>query len=81
LSENYIDGIMEIIEVISRRSEDITPDTYIIRDGYIDSLNIFQIIIEIENRFNVSIGIMDAIVEDFSTPNTILALVNRLKSK
>jgi acyl carrier protein len=78
VSVDKISVIIDIVSSISRISDEIQAETKIIEDGYIDSLNVFHIIAELETKFNISIGVMDATVEDFTSPHNILALVERI---
>lgn len=77
--EDKINIIIEIISSISSKNSTIKADTKILEDGLIDSLSVFHIIAELEAKFGVSIGVMDATVEDFSSPKDILTLVERIK--
>lgn len=77
--EDKINIIKEIISSISSKNSTIKADTKILEDGLIDSLSVFHIIAELEAKFGVSIGVMDATVEDFASPKDILTLVERIK--
>lgn len=81
MGADKISIILDIVSNISRLSDEIQVDTKIIEDGYIDSLNVFHIIAELEAKFSVAIGVMDATVEDFSSPQNILALLERIDKK
>jgi len=76
-----LDLIIEILSVISSSpsSASISADTPIIESGYIDSFSVFQVIAELENHFGISIGVMDATINDFSTPAAIYELVDRMR--
>ncbi|WP_157698216.1 acyl carrier protein [Legionella clemsonensis] len=71
-------GIIEIVSSLSPSGSHIAPYTEIIQQGFIDSLSVFNIIVNIERTFNVSIGIMDATIEDFQTPQSIAQLIKKL---
>ncbi|HCU5991980.1 TPA: acyl carrier protein [Legionella pneumophila] len=73
-----LEGIIEIISSLCPSGSQISPQTEIIEQGFIDSLSVFNIIVNIERAFNVSIGIMDATIEDFQTPASIAQLVKRI---
>ena len=59
-------------------SKEYTKDTDLIENGILESLTLVEIVIEIENRMGIKIGIDFINVENFSTLNSIIALVKRL---
>ena len=79
MTDHRIAEIIEIVSAVSRvPPEKISPETRILDEGLIDSLNVFHIIAEIESRFGITLGVMDANIQDFSTPNAIGNLIDRL---
>jgi len=76
-----LDKIIDIISSFSPSGEPIQANTQIIKDGVIDSLSVFNIIVNLEKAFNISIGFMDATIDDFHTPDSIAELITKVMKK
>lgn len=80
MTEPTVEAVVEIVSALAQRPEPIQPDSKILDEGYIDSLNMFHILAEIESRFSVQIGAMDVSIADFESPLTIFDLIRRVAS-
>lgn len=79
MADEYMEGVLEVLKSISTAPGKIASGTKVIEDGYIDSMSVFHIIADIEVRFGIVIGVMDATVEDFATPESIVSLIQRVR--
>lgn len=56
---------------------DIQEDTELIESGIIDSFDTVSLILELNDAFDIEIGVEDILPENFETPDTILQLVEQ----
>jgi acyl carrier protein len=71
-TQDYLPLVQEILsEYLDFDKNDITPDKYIIGDLGADSLDVVEILMEFEERLNITIE--DERVQDFGTVGDILA--------
>lgn len=57
-----------------------SPDTDLLESGLVDSIGLVELILQLEERFDVSLP-MDALeIDDFRSINTIADLITRLSS-
>lgn len=77
--ESEMEVIITAVSRLAGRPDEIKEDTALIEGGYIDSLQVFHVIAELERLFQVRIGAMDATIADFRTPKDILDLVERVR--
>jgi acyl carrier protein len=57
---------------------ELTPDTELVVQGILDSIEILNLVSFLEEHFGVSVPIDDFIPENFATPRAIAELVSRL---
>ncbi len=75
---------MEIFEELKEILNDLHPELdfdveeNLIDDGILDSLDIVNLVTEINDCFNVSIGAVDIVPENFNSLQAIADLVQRL---
>ncbi|EAQ65677.1 hypothetical protein MED121_08933 [Marinomonas sp. MED121] len=69
---------ISIITIYSQEGIEITPETKLLENEVIDSINVIQIISELESQFNVKIGPMDFSFDDFETPITLKNAIDKL---
>lgn len=63
-----IEKVIKIISIFSKPGTQITTHLELLELELIDSLNVMQIIAEIEAEFSISIGPMDLSFDDFESP-------------
>ena len=71
-----IKDVIDIISIYAKPGYEILENSKILEDQIIDSINVIQIIAEIEARMNIKISSMDLDFDDFETP---LKLVDALR--
>ena len=82
MKENeIIQKIIDVIHVVSGKDQEILPETEIINNHYIDSLSVFNVIVNLEKVFSIRINPMDATIDDFQSPMSISKLVLNIKEK
>ena len=57
----------------------LTPDLPLIEQRLIDSLQLMQLVQFLQERFGIEIDIMDLVIENFSSIDTMAAFVQKLK--
>lgn len=60
---------------------DFTAEKNLVDDGVIDSFDVVMIVPEINESFNVNIPIAEINPENFSSAESIMALIERLQKK
>ena len=75
-----METLLEILRQTNNRI-DYEHETALIDDKLIDSLELMEIISELENAFGVEIGMEEIIPENFNSAEAMLQLVNRLAGK
>lgn len=70
----------ELLEILSeiKPGIDFNNEVNLVDDGILDSLSIIRLVSEIEDEFDVSIGVADLIPENFNTVQDIMTLINRI---
>ena len=69
-----------IADVLNVSPETITPDTTFVDDLGADSLDIFQIIMGIEEEFDIEIPYDEIIEENFNSVEAMAEMVERLQA-
>ena len=69
----------ELIELLSkiRPDVDFTAEKSLTTDGILDSFDIVAIVSDLNDTYNISIGVTDLLPENFDTVEAIFALVQR----
>ena len=75
MKDQVITLIMEI-----KKGVTIDENTNLIFDGVLSSLEIIQMIVEIENKFGVKVPVEDVLPDNFNTVDAIVQLLKRLKA-
>ena len=70
--------VKETVNPFVSTQSDFTADTEILESGLIDSLNVLQVIAELERRFDLKIGPLDMTFDDFKTCQTIADRIGKL---
>lgn len=67
----------QVLEMLVELCEDDivveNPDIDLFEEGLLDSFGTINLLVEIENRFNISVPITDFNREEWNTPNRIVA--------
>lgn len=71
-----------VIEIIQDLNEDFDPaaEQDIIEDEILDSFDIVSFILEVEESLGVKIGVEEIVPENFSSLDSIVGLIERLKN-
>ena len=72
-----MDKILSILKE-SNNLIDYTKETALITDALLDSLELMEIISELEDAFDIEIGMEEIVPENFNSAEAILKLVERL---
>jgi acyl carrier protein len=70
------DGVIEVLKTVSRRPIDPTLDSDLVADLGFDSLQVLEVIAELEDRFDISIPLND--VPTTRSVTQVVAQVARL---
>lgn len=71
-----LEKIIEIIKEVSPMgAEDIDGNTELLDSGIIDSFDTVSLILELNEEFEIEIGVEEILPENFETPEKILSLV------
>jgi len=73
-----LEELITIVEMFAVSGSEIHAKSELLNDGLIDSLNVIQIIAEVETRFGIEIGAMDISFDDFESPTTLATALKKL---
>jgi acyl carrier protein len=59
---------------------DFTKNDYLIDDGILDSFDIVTLVGELNDTFDIEIGVEDLLPENFNSPAAMLKLIERLQA-
>ena len=73
--------IEELLEILNEINSDIDyeNETALIDDGLLDSLDVVALVSELNDHYDIVIGLDDLIPENFNSLEAMLALIERLK--
>ncbi len=71
------DKILEIISDV-RPDFEYSEDLLFIDDGCLDSFDIVNLILELNDEFDIKIGVENVLPENFNTVDAIIELIERL---
>lgn len=71
----------ELLELLADINEniDFTKETAIVDDEVIDSIDLTGLIADIEDTFDIEIGMNDIVPENFNTVEAMWSLIERLQ--
>lgn len=75
-----MDQILEILEEIQPGTDFLSPGHFI-EEGVLDSMDIVTLVSELNDEFDVEIGVSDVIPENFQSVQKIWALIQRLQEE
>lgn len=73
-----MEELLELLQEINA-NVDFTKETAIIDDEIIDSIDLTGLIAEIEETFDIEIGMNDIVPENFNTVDAMWAMIERLQ--
>lgn len=73
-----IEELIELIQIFAVPNAEIKEDTKILELNFIDSMNVIQIIAEIEGKYSLKIGAMDLSFDDFESPQTLKVALDKI---
>ena len=73
-----MDKLLEMLKQV-RPDIDFTTEKSLIDDGILDSIDVMSIVVKLKESFGIDISIVELDPEDFNSPETIMALVERKK--
>ena len=73
-----MDQLLELLKDVNE-DVDFTTQTAIIDDEVIDSLDLTGLIADIEDTFDIDIGMNDIVPENFNTVDAMWAMIQRLQ--
>ena len=73
MNQQIINAILEV-----KPGVDLESSKDFIEDGIIDSFDVITIISELNDIFDVEIGMLDLVPENFKSIDTIAAMIQRL---
>ncbi len=76
----------KIIEILRDNIEelkgiDVKPDTQLISSGYLESFDIINIVVGLEEAFDIELSLDNMEFEDFNTVKNIAELVSKTKGQ
>lgn len=75
-----MDELLEILNEI-KPDVDFEKETALVDDGILDSLAIIRLVSEIDDEFDVEIGVTDLVPENFNSAKAIMALIEKLEDE
>lgn len=75
-----MDELLEILNEI-KPGVDFEKETALVDDGILDSLAIIRLVSEIDDEFDVEIGVTDLVSENFNSAKAIMALIEKLEDE
>lgn len=73
-----MEKLLEILQEI-RPDVDFNEETKLIDHGILDSFDIIVLVGELNDAFDVEIGVIDLLPENFNSVEAIMDLINRLQ--
>ena len=75
-----MDELLEILNEI-KPGVDFEKETALVDVGILDSLAIIRLVSEIDDEFDVEIGVTDLVPENFNSAKAIMALIEKLEDE
>ena len=72
-----------LLKILSelRPEVDFTSETALVDDGILDSFDVVALVTEINDEFDVRIGIENLVPENFNSVDSIIELIERLQEE
>lgn len=78
--ENTKERVSKVLVRVKKEVESHLGDTSLISDGILDSLDIMNLIMELEGEFDIEIDPEDVLSENFESTDAIIALIEKCRS-
>jgi len=78
--ENINERVREILVRVKKGSGSHLDSSRLISDGILDSLDIMNLIMELENEFDIEIDPEDVLSENFESVDAMVALIEKCRS-
>lgn len=78
--EKMKERVCKVLVNVKQDVEAHLEDNQLITDGILDSLDIMNLIIELENEFNIEIDPEDVLSENFESVAAIIALIEKCEN-
>lgn len=78
LIEISFGDLKPFIEMYSKIDDEIEIDTFLLKSEHLDSLGVVQLISSLEQLTGQAISAFDFTMDDFESPRSILAALNRV---
>ncbi|MEI9997388.1 MAG: acyl carrier protein [Rhizomicrobium sp.] len=79
-SEDICEGVVRLVSCLCGR-DDVAPDTGLMQRGFLDSLNLVRLVMELENSFGVRIPRESVTAANFASGRTIANLIEYLLNR
>ena len=67
----------KVLKVLQSVNESITDGANLINEGIVDSFEVVNIVMELEEAFDIEIDAEDVVTENFETVDAIVAMVEK----
>ncbi len=73
----------KLLEILSdvRPDIDFSQTNLLVEDGILDSFDIVMLVGELNEAYDIKIGVEDLVPENFNSVDSIMNLINRLKDE
>jgi acyl carrier protein len=73
----------KLLEILSdvRPDIDFSQTNLLVEDGILDSFDIVMLVGELNEAYEIKIGVEDLVPENFNSVDSIMNLINRLKDE
>lgn len=72
--------VKKILMQVKKEIEPMLDSASLVSDGILDSLDIMNLIIELENGFDIEIDPEDVLAENFDSVEAIIALIEKCRN-
>ena len=75
--ENMKEKVCEVLVSVNDRIKSHLEETQLVTGGILDSLDIMNLIMELESAFDIEIDPEDVLSDNFESVDTIIALIKK----
>mgnify|MGYP002623437435 CR=1 FL=1 len=79
--DNLNDSVRAVLIQIRKEIEPHLDETDLVTNGLIDSLDIMNLIMKLEETFDIEIDPEDVVAENFDSVAAIIALINKCRGQ
>jgi len=77
--ENLKESVGKVLVRVNKKTQAHLNSTTLITDGILDSLDIMNLIMELESEFDIEIEPEDVVSENFESVEAMISLINRCR--